>query len=90
VSEGVDGEMLSREASTSPTDTPGRDIDGASPDAGRARARRGSEAGCRDDARGEGGDGRHVSYAERCDVGSRRGGHARLDVEMPRRLTARL
>ena len=38
MSEGVDGEMLSREASTSPTDTPGRDIDGASPDAGRARA----------------------------------------------------
>ena len=38
MSEGVDGEMLSREASTSPTDTPGRDMTARHPTRG-ARGR---------------------------------------------------
>ena len=78
MSEGVDGKMSSRVASTSPRENSGRDIDRASPDVRRARARRGGETGRHEYARGEGGDGRHVSYAERRDVGAWGGGHAGL------------
>ena len=61
-------------------------MDRASPDARRARARREGETVCRDYARGEGGDGRHVSYAERRDVWTG-GGHAPSRFAMPLRLT---